>query len=101
MLLELCTSLQWHLSKGKACVKIISVLCTQLIALRDSEEPVHTRSLQESAFIMETFSLLLLLNNPQLGLSSLSLHLFRICSKETKSSHWKKGRKALALWLTH
>lgn len=35
---------------------------------------------------METFYLLLLLNNPQLGLFSLSPHLFHICSEEVQKT---------------
>jgi len=43
---------------------------------------------------METSQLLLLLNNPYLGLSSLSPHLFHIFGKETKNSVLAVGRRA-------
>lgn len=55
---------------------------------------MHTCSRQESNFIMETFYLLLLLNNPQLGLSSLSPHLVHICSEEIKRPPLEGGEEA-------
>lgn len=54
---------------------------------------MHTRSPQESNFIMETFYLLLLLNNPQLGLLSPSPHLFHICSEEIKKPLLEGGEE--------
>lgn len=96
-LFESCTSLQWHPSKGKVPVEITGAPCAGCPEIVES----HTCSLQESDFIMETFYLLLLLNNPQLGLFSLSPHLFRICSEEMKKSPcWTEGRKARTFLLT-
>lgn len=42
---------------------------------------------------METFYLLLLLNNPQLGLLSPSPHLFHICSEEIKKPLLEGGEE--------